>query len=151
MWGTPAVSDHVRARREIRQGWFGTVDEGRRGIVGAGQPGFWTTRCTVEFDDGWTTVTVDGVSASDLTRTFGHGEQTWQRRRDLRAGVRLGLWLTNVPLFIGLALYFLHGGTVAGLVVGLIDATLGLALAHPLLVVAAVGGLFALRRLRSSR
>jgi hypothetical protein len=160
MFASLQPGDHVKARTDLTTGLtdslYGTptIRKGRRGIVREVNPGFWRSRCTVEFEQGWTTHTAK-VDTSDVVRTFSKGEAAWQRRRELTRGVKLGLLLFNLPLFAAIAIYLLRGHdpvTLAGATImeGL-NMAASIIMAHPFLaaVVGCVGYLvFRARRPR---
>ncbi len=133
MFSAPAIGDHVKARRDLRAGFVDgltgatSVPKGRRGIVRARRRGLMTERYVVEFDDGWTTRTVD-VRPRDVRRAaLGTGERSWTLHRDVKVGMRLGLFLAfTLPALVGVGLYFLHGGTTSGLVGALINEVVSL-------------------------
>lgn len=161
MLRAPRTGDHVKASRDITCGVIDalsgtpTVRRGRRGIVREVEAGWWRTRCTVEFDQGWTTTTVRAVDATWLTRGLGHGEPAWDRRRDVRRGIKLGLLALNVPVLVMVGLYLLRGGDPVALAIGVLGALAtmagAVALAHPVLALAGVLGVVAIRRLRGAR
>jgi hypothetical protein len=167
-FGTTDVGDHVRARRDITEGWADSfsgrpsIRRGRPGIVRDVQRGLFSTRYTVEFDDGFGTRTISNLTDGDLRSTGGHGQGAWDTKQSLRRGVRLGLFCAfTLPALIALGWYFLNGGTLAELLPALIDEALSLALglaawgfgllgpAAPLLVLGLLGFLL-LRGRRSS-
>jgi len=149
-WGALRVGDHVRARRDLAGGFLDTltggtaIPEGRRGIVREVGSGLLRTRYAVEFEDGFGTRTLRDLTDDDLRRGAGHGESSWQWGRDVRRGVRLGLFVAfTLPALLAAAWYFLQGGTPAGLVAAVVVAAVDGVLALlgpviPLLVAAGV-------------
>lgn len=131
LWLTrPRLGDHVKARRDISAGFVDsltgqpTIKKGRRGIIRDVQPGWMRDRYVVEFSDGYLPKTIRDVRGSDIRSLLvGHGEQQWQWRRDLHVGARFGLFaLFTLPGLVAIGLYFLHGGTPAGLLSAIVNA-----------------------------
>lgn len=58
---------------------------------------------------------------------LGHGTASWERRRDARAGIRLGLLAVSFPGLIAAALYLAHGGSPVELAFALVVETVSLA------------------------
>lgn len=47
-----------------------------------------------------------------------------EARRDVRVGVRIGMFVLAIPAIFWTAVYFLEGGTLSGFLVAAIDETL---------------------------
>lgn len=152
-WSTPDIGDHVRAERDITSGWLGgaVVRKGRRGIVRAVSRGVWRTTYVVEFDDTFGSLTVTGIEQSALRASGGHGESSWAFRRDMRRGVRLGMFLAfTLPALLGAGWYLLNGGTLDGLLAAAVQQLVAL-LVHVAPVLVGIGILVMLWRSRRGR
>jgi hypothetical protein len=158
-WFATDVGDHVRARRDLKRGvldtWSyggdaGVVRRGRLGIVRKVEHRFWGDRYTVEFDAPLGTMQLAGLTSTDIRSTGGYGDGSWRWERDIRRGVRWGLFLFfTLPVLVELLKYLVFdGGTINGLIAAVPAALLHLA--EPLLVPAILVAVL-LSMLRSRR
>ncbi len=121
----PRAGQQVRARRDLHGGLTllgggPTVRQGARGLIVEVEPGGFLLgeRYVVEFATGLTSQTMR-VRRDDIrVLALGGGPESWRRRRELERGVRLGVFLAfGLPTLWALAVYFVHGGTIADLVI----------------------------------
>jgi hypothetical protein len=142
--GGVRVGDHVVARTRISAGWLSSVPAGARGIVRGRTGGLLAPSVRVEFERGFGTVLVEHVAERDLRRTRLRGDATWTFRRDVRAGVRLGLLILSAPALLVVVVYLLRGGDPVILVIDVVSMVFGQLVAflspviEPLLVLSLV-------------
>jgi hypothetical protein len=117
--------DHVITTSSVSTGLFSSVPRGTRGIV-RDTTGLFSTQYVVEFNTGWGTTVARGVPAGKLRATGLHGESAWALRRNVRSGVRLGMWALAAPAVVGAVVYIARGGDpalLAGAVIGDVAST----------------------------
>lgn len=125
----------VRARSDIYTGLFDTltgtptVRAGARGLVVSVDGGGLLSgpRATVRFARGLAEVTVQVPVRQLRALALAGGDASFERRRAIARGVRLGLLAVSVPGIVSLIFYFASGGTVAELIAAAPSVVVGLA------------------------
>jgi hypothetical protein len=120
-----SLGAHVVAQRDV-QGWLGSlgypvIKKGTRGIVRSLPRGWFNDRYLVEFSSGRRVPVAGRYLRPALV---GHGDDAWRRYKANRTGMRLGLFLLSLPTLLGVAKYYLEGGSTAGLVAAMPEAIL---------------------------
>lgn len=159
--GQMPVGSHVKARRDLAISAIdiltnrATVKKGTHGIVRKVQSAGWfLPRYEVEWNGMLFSRTFRGIKQSDIRPVWSAlGDGSWERRRDVAIGVRIGLLLLALPGLIKLAIYLLEGGKLFGLLGAFASEILAIALTAvawigPGLVILSLAALFVRRRVR---